>query len=82
MNMNDTATVNAECKLSLSPQEARFPAAFITELSIQAVCCLIALWYQASVQIELQLELQAKAEFPLGSSVKGQCVCVCVAGGG
>lgn len=44
MNMNDTATPNAECELSLSPQEARFPAAFIIELSIQAVCYLITLW--------------------------------------
>lgn len=62
MNTNDAATL--KCKLSLSPQEAWFPAAFITQLSIQAVCSFIAPCYQASVQIELQLKLQATTAFP------------------
>lgn len=54
VNKNDTATLNAECNLSLPPREAWLPAAFIIDSSIKAVCCLIALQEQFSLILQLQ----------------------------
>lgn len=70
--MSDTATLNAECNLSLSLQEAWLPAAFIIAFSIKAVCCLITLHYQSSVVLELQhWNYELKLHFHSGVQMRG-----------